>query len=160
MILLVGSALGLVQSCSQRTAEDTRAKDNALQAYLDQMSTLLVPKGNSNEDESTEDTNKASAEGSGGASLKKTTKDDEKRTLARSRTLTILDRLSKNGFFDRDRRVDVVQFLSESYLITGQEPHEVQLDAAGAPLEQPIISLQRAHLEGINLSERNLEDVT
>jgi hypothetical protein len=40
-IALFTVVFSVVQSCSQRQIEDQRAQDAALQAYLDQMSTLL-----------------------------------------------------------------------------------------------------------------------
>ena len=52
------------------TTQEQRAQDPALQAYLDQMSTLLLEKDLRNSEE-----------------------DSEVRTLARARTLTVLERL-------------------------------------------------------------------
>ena len=78
----------VVQSCSQRQIEDQRAQDAALQAYLDQMSTLLIERDL-----------RASKEGS------------EVRILARARTLTVLERL------DTSRKAEVMQFLLEASLL-------------------------------------------
>jgi uncharacterized protein YjbI with pentapeptide repeats len=74
---------------AERELAQQRAQDEALQAYLDQMSTLMLAKNLRN-----------SEEGS------------EVRTLARARTLTVLRRL------DGARRGSVVQFLAESDLIS------------------------------------------
>jgi uncharacterized protein YjbI with pentapeptide repeats len=68
---------------------EQRAQDEALQAYLDQMSTLLLEKN-----------------------LRESKPDSEVRTLARARTLTVLRRV------DGTRRGTVLQFLAESDLIT------------------------------------------
>lgn len=69
-------------------AEVLRAQDEALQAYLDQMSTLLLDRD-----------------------LRRLKGDSEVRTLARARTLTILARL------DGGHEKSVLQFLYESNLI-------------------------------------------
>jgi hypothetical protein len=65
-----------------------RAQDEALQAYLDQMSTLMLEKD-----------------------LRNSEADSEVRTLAQARTLTILERVNP------DRKAEVMQFLVEASLI-------------------------------------------
>jgi hypothetical protein len=75
---------------SERQLGEQRAQDAALQAYLDQMSTLLL-----------------ADEG-----LRESKEGSEVRTLARARTLTVLGRL------DGDRKWSVIQFLYESGLIS------------------------------------------
>lgn len=73
----------------EREAENQRAQDEALQAYLDQMSRLLLDKDRP---------------------LRHSEEGDDVRILARARTLTALTRLS-------ERKRSVLQFLYESQLI-------------------------------------------
>ena len=73
---------------AQRDVEEQRAQDEALQAYLEGMGTLLLDKG-----------------------LLDSQGRDEVRTLARARTLTVLGRINA------DRKRSVVHFLQESGLI-------------------------------------------
>jgi hypothetical protein len=74
-------------------AAERRTQDEALQAYLDQMSAMLIP----NKDQPT---------------LYDERPPDSLKTVARARTLTGLPRL------DADRKARVVQFLYEAGLIT------------------------------------------
>src|SRR5215213_3652333 len=76
---------------------DRRAQDEARQAYLDQMSDMLI----SNKDQ---------------PSLSDEHPPDSLKTVARARTLTVLPRLAA------DRKARVVQFLYESGLITKGRP--------------------------------------
>jgi Pentapeptide repeats (8 copies) len=76
---------------------ERRTQDEALQAYLDQMSDMLLP----NKDR---------------PSLYKARAGDSLSSVARARTLTALPRL------DEDRKARVVQFLHESGLITKNRP--------------------------------------
>ncbi len=92
--------------------EQQRAQDAALQSYLDQMSHLILEK-----------------------SLFASQPHDVHRTLARARTLTILERL------DKDRKRYILQFLYESRLIDQ---------------EQCIIRLKEANLSEANLSQTHL----
>jgi uncharacterized protein YjbI with pentapeptide repeats len=85
--------------------QNRRAQDEALQAYLDQMSQLLLDKDKP---------------------LRQSEEDAEARTLARARTLTVLTRL------DSERKESVVQFLYESGLINGAAPI---ISLTGANLE-------------------------
>jgi flagellar basal body-associated protein FliL len=87
-IALFTVVFSVVQSCSQHQIEDQRAQDAALQAYLDQMSMLLMERDL-----------RASKEGS------------QVRILARARTLTVLERL------DTSRKAEVMQFLVEANLL-------------------------------------------
>jgi hypothetical protein len=73
----------------QRELEVQRAQDAALQAYLDQMSSLMT----------------------GQNSLRNSEEDSEVRTLARARTLTVL------GTLDPSRKTQVMQFLVEAGLV-------------------------------------------
>jgi uncharacterized protein YjbI with pentapeptide repeats len=125
----------------ERELAERRAQDEALQAYLDQMSDLLLAKDGLRE----------SKEGS------------EVRTLARARTITVLERL------DPERRSAVLQFLVEANLVQGVgerapeesfdptiEPGGANLSGAGTEPAAPIITLSGANLHGAILSEANL----
>jgi hypothetical protein len=79
------------QDARQQDLERQRALVTALQAYLDQMSVLLI-----------EHDLRASDQGS------------EERELARARTLTVLEQL------DPSRRTQVFQFLRKSQLVQGK----------------------------------------
>jgi uncharacterized protein YjbI with pentapeptide repeats len=124
--------------------EEQRAQDTALQAYLDQMSALML-----------EEDLRGSEEGG------------EARTLARARTLTVLGRL------DPRRKRSAVQFLYESSLIDKADPivdlsnadlSSVNLrlkDLSEADLSEVDLSeadLSNAHLDGANLSNAVLRD--
>jgi hypothetical protein len=76
------------RAASDRRIEDQRAQDDALQAYLDSMSRLLLEED-----------------------LRNSQEGDVTNALARARTLTVLRRL------DGDGKGSVVQFLYESRLI-------------------------------------------
>jgi uncharacterized protein HemX len=67
---------------AERKLAEQRAQDVALQAYLDQMNNLLLERN-----------------------LRESEEDSEVRTLARARTLTVLERL------DPSRKIDVIHFL-------------------------------------------------
>ncbi len=103
---------------AERKLAEQRAQDEALQAYLDQMSTLMLEKD-----------------------LRESEVNSEVRTLARARTLTVLERL------DPTRKTEVIRFLSEAELINAVTAGE------GA---QPIIDLTGANLSHTNLSDTNL----
>ena len=139
---------------AQREVENLRAQDEALQAYLNQMSQLLLDKDRP---------------------LRKSEKESEERTLAQARTLTVLERLLDGG-----RKGSVVKFLSESKLIKdrlvlglngahlgGAELIWVDLEGAdlrGADLSGALLihanlrgaDLRAANLGGSNLSEADL----
>src|SRR5215207_9517857 len=91
--IAIGAAVPLLnwlQKKRELEVENQRAQDEALQAYLDQMSQLLLDKDKP---------------------LRQSEEDSEVRILARARTLTVLARL------DGLHEVQVVQFLYESDLI-------------------------------------------
>lgn len=137
-----GLLLTQAQDERQRAAEERRAQDAALQAYIDEMGSLLV-------DEDLRD-----AQG------------DEARSLARARTFTILERLvpapevrraaripgkGKGTSEDAavtvpDRRKSILQFLYESELISKENP-VVSLRGA---------NLREADLQGLSLSDADL----
>jgi uncharacterized protein YjbI with pentapeptide repeats len=119
---------------NEQRLEDQRSQDATLQAYLDQMSELMLEKD-----------------------LRASEEDSEVRTLARARTLTVLGRLGP------DRKRSVVQFLSESSLIQNANP-VVDLGAADLSdanlylINLSDANLSDANLEGANLSHTILED--
>jgi hypothetical protein len=78
---------------AERELAEQRAQDAALQAYLDQMSELMLDRG-----------------------LRTSEEGDSVRLLARARTSTILRRL------DSERNSDILQFLREAQLISGTDP--------------------------------------
>jgi uncharacterized protein YjbI with pentapeptide repeats len=121
-----------------------RAQDEALQAYLDQVGTLLLEKDLRNSEE-----------------------DSEVRTLARARTLTVLGRL------DPARKTEVMQFLVEAKLIQSVKGREPIIRLVGADLRGTSVpgegtfrgaylgiltltNLSGAHLSAANLSDSNL----
>jgi hypothetical protein len=133
------------QDSRQSDIEEQRAQDAALQAYLDQMNTLLIK-------HDLGDIEKGRS---------------EVRTLARARTLTVLSRL------DDGREESVLEFLLESQLIE-RNPNIVSLADAdlnnanlseanltGANLSDADLSgadLLYADLSGADLSNANLKD--
>jgi hypothetical protein len=96
---------------SQQHAEEKRAQDAVLQAYLDQIGQLMLDKHRP---------------------LRHSEEGDEVQTLARARTLTVLPRLGG------DRKARVVQILYESDLIAKTHPIVplVGADLSGAYLHR------------------------
>jgi glutathione S-transferase len=139
IIPAVLASVGLWFNRQQREQElqtaDRRAQDEALQAYLDQMSGLLLEKD-----------------------LRASEEDSEVRTLARARTLTVLSRL------DPSRKTAVMQFLVEAKLVQRVEEREpiirlVGADLSGADLSEAYLEgayLSRAYLIGTDLSVADL----
>jgi hypothetical protein len=139
-LLIVPAVLGLAgyfvaslftraQNRATLEAEERRAQDEALQAYLDNMSGMPIP---SNEQ----------------PSLYDDPVPDSLRTVTRARTLTVLPRLGG------DRKARVVQFLYESGLITKDK---VIVDLLkGADLRGA--DLRGANLSEAGLSEANLSE--
>jgi hypothetical protein len=108
--------------------ENQRAQDEALQAYLDQMSQLLLDKDRP---------------------LRESEEGDEVRTLARARTLTVLTKL------DGERKRSVLQFLYESALINRDG---CILSLRGANLTKTNLDgiiLQGANLRESDLQDAN-----
>jgi hypothetical protein len=136
-LLIVPAVLaggGLWFNAQQREREqriaNARAQDEALQAYLDQMSDLLIPSQDR-------------------PSLYDEDPPESLRSVARARTLTVVSRL------DGDRKARVVQFLYECGLIAKRQ----LLDLSGADLRGAELSeaeLSEAHLSGADLSEADL----
>ena len=118
------------QSATQTQIAEQRAQDAALQAYLDQMSSLLLGKDLRASEES------------------------EVRTLARARTLTVLGRL------DPSHKTEVLRFLMEASLVQVEkcckEPVIDLNRAALSDLNFQYARLDRAHLNSADLSSANL----
>jgi Pentapeptide repeats (8 copies) len=139
MIAIVGAGFTAAQGYIQLRAEERRAQDEALQAYLEGMGDLLLDEG-----------------------LLSSQEGEEVRTLARARTLTIL------GQVDGARKRSVVLFLYESQLILLREPQLIQEDLpivviSGADLSDANLSeavLDLADLSDANLSGADLSGVT
>jgi hypothetical protein len=128
------------QEKSGQVVEEQRAQDAALQAYLDQMGTLLLKE-----------------------ELRKSEEGSEVRTLARARTKTVLERL------DSTRTAAVIEFLIEAELaqligLSGTNLSGTTLIGAnlsGADLSGANLSgayLDDADLSGAVLSKANLSD--
>jgi uncharacterized protein YjbI with pentapeptide repeats len=118
---------------AERELAEQRAQDEALQAYLDQMGSLLLEKD-----------------------LRTSEDDSEVRTLAQARTVTVIQRL------DSHRNRNVIRFLKEAGL-TSKEQSSIRLlagaDLQGAPLEGTDLSstdLVLTSLNGANLSGADL----
>jgi uncharacterized protein YjbI with pentapeptide repeats len=115
--------------------QDQYAQDTALQAYLDQMSQLMLL------DVADEpDTNKPKP-------LRKSTEADEVRTLARARTLTVLRRLGSG----RKRRI--LDFLYEAGLIGRRNPI---IDLGSTDFFSSVADLRGADLRGADLRGADL----
>lgn len=117
----------------QQIAND-RSQDEALQAYLDQMSQLLTDKERP---------------------LRRARPGDSLSTVARAQTLTILPRLNS------ERKASVLRFLHESGLIkSGQlrgEPTVLRLDGADLrSVNLYLVKLRNANLSGADLEGANL----
>lgn len=136
VVLVVGGfLLNFATSRTEREIASDKQREDALQAYIDSMSALLLERN-----------------------LRKSAEDDEVRTIARVRTLTVLPRL------DGRRKGTVLMFLHESGLIkTGMNKKVVDLlnaDLTGANLgvARPIaVDLSGACMDGANLTGANLE---
>jgi uncharacterized protein YjbI with pentapeptide repeats len=134
----------------QQQLAEQRAQDEALQAYLDQMSGLLLERD-----------------------LRASEEDSEVRTLARARTLTVLGRLDPSG------KTALMQFLVEADLgqrvedgrdpiisLRGADLSDADLfnaDLRGANLSNAFLSnadLRDADLSKANLLDADLSDAT
>jgi uncharacterized protein YjbI with pentapeptide repeats len=147
-LVVIGLLFSVQQEARQQRIENKRAEaerelavqnaqDEALQAYLDQMGTLLLERD-----------------------LRSSTKDNatevsqEARTLARARTLTVLSRL------DPSRKTAVMQFLVEADLVQRVDGSAPIISLRGANLREVTVflTLSRADLSSADLSYANLEE--
>ncbi len=116
---------------AERELAKQRAQDEALQAYLDQMSGLLLERD-----------------------LRASEEESEVRTLARVRTLMVLERL------DPTRKTAVMRFLEEAVLIQRAEGRGPIIYLGGADLrgaDLPFADLRGAILTDADLSNANLK---
>lgn len=138
-LLIIPAAIaagGLWFSEQQRQREldiaNQRAQDEALQAYLDQMSQLLADKDRP---------------------LNATSPGDSLITVARARTLTILPGL------DETHKSRLLQFLVESFLIQGDKKRSPIISLSGADLRGANLrgaDLHGAYLRGAKLDNARL----
>src|SRR6266700_2653255 len=131
-VLAIGGYLfNFATSRTEREIASDRQREDALQAYINNMSALLLEKN-----------------------LRKSGEGDEVRNVARVRTLTVLPRLDKN------RKATVLLFLHESGLIiTGKSIVDLRdADLSGAFLR--LANLSEANLRGTNLCGANLSFAT
>src|SRR5215217_3376286 len=116
---------------AERELAEQRAQDEALQAYLDQMSGLLLEKD-----------------------LRTSEEDSEVRTLALARALTVLERL------DPSRKTAVVQFLVEAKLVQRVAGTGPIISLNGADLSGAYLfssALSGADLDRADLREADLD---
>jgi len=139
-VLVVGGYLfNYTTSRTEREIASDKQREDALQAYIDSMSELLLHE-----------------------KLRESSENDEVRKIARVRTLRVLPRLNN------ERKRYVIQFLYESDLIHGKtsiiDLHEADLRKANlddAQLNGASLSgtkLMKANLSGANLKETILSD--
>jgi len=126
---------------AERDLAEQRAQDEAMQAYLDQMGNLLLEKD-----------------------LRSSEEDSKVRTLARARTLTVLERL------DPARKTEVMQFLVEAKLIQRVKGREPIIGLVGADLRGTSVpgggtfrgtvlgALTLTNLNGAHLAAADLSD--
>jgi uncharacterized protein YjbI with pentapeptide repeats len=140
-LVVIGFLFSVQQDARQQRIENQRAKaerelaveraqDEALQAYLDQMSGLLLERD-----------------------LRTSEKGSEVRTLARARTLTVLGRL------DPSRKKALMQFLVEADLVQRVDGREPLISLSGATLSDVFLNganLSGANLSFSDLSGTNL----
>jgi uncharacterized protein YjbI with pentapeptide repeats len=112
---------------AERELAEQRAQDEALQAYLNQMGSLLLERD-----------------------LRTSKEDSEVRTLARARTLTVLGRL------DPARKTEVMQFLAEAKLLQKVEGRGAIITFSGADLSGANLTDAADNLSGANLSSVDL----
>jgi hypothetical protein len=112
---------------AERELAEQRAQDEALQAYLDQMGSLLLERD-----------------------LRTSKEDSEVRTLARARTLTVLGRL------DPSRKTAVMQFLAEAKLLQNVEGRGAIITFSGADLSGANLTDAADNLSGADLSDADL----
>ena len=112
---------------SERAIAERRAEEAALEAYLKQMTTLLLEK-----------------------SLIDATPEDPVRDVARAWTLTVLRRVSG------ERKGVLLRFLQESSLITAKNPIVMLADANLTSANLTDANLTDANLTDANLTDANL----
>jgi pentapeptide repeat protein len=114
---------------NDREIAQDRAREEALQRYLDRMQELILDKG-----------------------LRRSEKGAEIRDVARARTLAVLRSL------DGDRKGQVVRFLHEADLIGKVEEQSGEREVVGAIIDLQTADLIGADLRGANLTSADLRD--
>jgi Pentapeptide repeats (8 copies) len=135
VIAIFGQMISTLQYRGQQEAEENRAQDEALQAYLGEMGNLMLEQGLGRSQENNALTPQAI---------------EEIRTLTRARTLTLVRTLAG----DRKRRV--VDFLYEAKLIVGQPPQQGIVDLGGIDRFGGAADLSGADLDSDHLAEADL----
>jgi len=129
IVPLAIAGIGIWFNNQQRAGEtesaQRRADDDALESYLKDMTTLLVDK-----------------------KLREAQLGDDLSTVARARTLTVLNR-----FFHSVNNGEVLRFLYESKLIGTTEDHPI-VSLKGAAL--PMLYAPKVNLQGANLQRTNM----
>ncbi len=107
VLAIGGVAFAFMQDSRQQDLEHRRAQADAVQAYLDQMSTLLIVEAPKTVIEE------------GDEKKRRPLQDPTAITVARARTLTILGRVASDRRrpTDQERKRTVLQFLYEARLI-------------------------------------------
>jgi cell division protein FtsB len=143
-LAVIGLAFSVQQDARQERVENQRAEaerelavqraqDEALQAYLDQMSTLLLEKD-----------------------LRDSEAGSEVRTLALARTHTVLESLGPS------RKSELMQFLLEADLVEGLDGRDPIIELGTADLKGANLTgavMPFAYLSGANLRDADLRDV-
>jgi hypothetical protein len=126
VLAIGGTAFAFVQDSRQQDLEDRRAQADALQAYLAQMSTLLIDEAPTTVIEE------------GDEKKQRPLQDPTAITVARARMLTILGRVDSDPRrpTDEEPKRTVLQFLYEARLIQR---------------DQPVVEFRDANLEQSNL---------
>ena len=129
VLAVIGVWFTAQQDARQQQLAELRAQNEAVQAYLNEMSSLLLT-----------------------GQLRVSTEDSEVRTLARARTLTIL------GYLDPEHNNDIMRFLYEAHLIDRQDSKrdaddrkDPVVDLTGAYISFFDLNLNYADLSGVNL---------
>jgi uncharacterized protein YjbI with pentapeptide repeats len=115
---------------AERELAQQRAQDESLQAYLDQMSTLMLEKD-----------------------LRNSEDDSEVRTLARARTLTVLRRV------DTSRKDEIMDFLVEADLVSKVGGSAPVIKLAGADLDAIDLGTDDLHGADLSLANLDDADL-
>ena len=129
--------------------QDQRAQDDALQAYIDYVSRLLIDEMKVLDGTLPRTGEQPDPKMYESAPIEMTVDNPQVSIVIRSRTLAVLTRL------DSYRKVYVLGFLVESGLVQGEQP---LVSLAGASLEGIELGGRGASLAGINLSQAYLDD--
>lgn len=132
---------GWYQNDTQLDATAEKAREDALQAYFDQMSQLVV----------------VGKDDTGIRDLRDSEPDSAERDLARTRTLAVLRRMDEEHADNKknaDRKRYVVRFLSEANLIDRDPPDDPDKERFN---DKAAVELYSAYLDRANLSRVPLQ---